>query len=73
MLETDLQGHQKCSILKKEKREKFSLIVLYLTEVMLTCKPKIAYYNYSFSSDSCLIFTFTEVFEAIIITRASYS
>lgn len=70
MLEYDFQGHQKYSIL--EKREKLSLIMLYLTEIMLTCKPKIAYHNFSFSFDSCLIFTSTEVFEAIIITRVSY-
>lgn len=56
---------------EKEKRADVFLNMFYiLTEIMLTYKPKVAHYNCSFSPDGCLIFTSTEVFTAIIITKA---
>lgn len=60
---------------EKEKKRKSLLkedMFYILAGIMLTYKLKIAYYNYSFSPDSFLIFTSTEVFTAITITRASY-
>lgn len=50
---------------EKEKKRK-SLVkedMFYiLAGIMLTYKLKIAHYNYSFSPDSCLIFTSTDIF-----------
>lgn len=43
-----------------------------LAEITLSYKPKVAHYCYHFSPDSHLIFTTTEVFTVIIITKASY-
>lgn len=65
------KAHTTVEKLKKKKKKSLLKHILHPSRNYANLQTKIACYNDSSSLDNCLMFTFTEVFTDIIITKAT--